>query len=146
MDAESAFRRQIAMLYGQTHPFPLTTLAMLFGGKAFLQENSALSSVGNQWLIERKPTATGSPGMERGLDESAAPLSLDASLARSSSCPFVDGGGGTDLRGDAYAGSNVPVPDPDPMDCEGAGGIDLQNAFSAAGAAFCLGDPGAVRA
>ncbi|MFN7960444.1 MAG: S8 family serine peptidase [Thermoanaerobaculia bacterium] len=29
--------------------------------------------------------------------------------------------GGTDFAGDAYTGSNAPVPDPDPMDCNGHG-------------------------
>ena len=29
--------------------------------------------------------------------------------------------GGTDLAGDAYNGNNTPVPDPDPMDCNGHG-------------------------
>lgn len=29
--------------------------------------------------------------------------------------------GGMDFAGDAYTGSNVPVPDPDPMDCNGHG-------------------------
>jgi len=29
--------------------------------------------------------------------------------------------GGTDLVGDAYTGSNLPVPDPNPMDCNGHG-------------------------
>jgi subtilisin family serine protease len=29
--------------------------------------------------------------------------------------------GGTDLAGDAYDGGNAPVPDPDPMDCNGHG-------------------------
>jgi uncharacterized repeat protein (TIGR01451 family) len=29
--------------------------------------------------------------------------------------------GGTDFVGDAYTGSNAPVPDPDPMDCNGHG-------------------------
>ncbi len=29
--------------------------------------------------------------------------------------------GGTDFAGDAYTGANVPVPDPDPLDCNGHG-------------------------
>jgi subtilisin family serine protease len=29
--------------------------------------------------------------------------------------------GGTDFAGDAYTGANLPVPDPDPLDCNGHG-------------------------
>lgn len=32
-------------------------------------------------------------------------------------------GFGYDLVGDAYAGGNIPVPDPDPMDCAGHGSV-----------------------
>lgn len=32
-------------------------------------------------------------------------------------------GFGYDLVGDAYAGNNTPVPDPDPMDCAGHGSV-----------------------
>ena len=35
--------------------------------------------------------------------------------------PTVKVVGGTDFAGDAYTGGNAPVPDPDPMDCNGHG-------------------------
>ncbi len=48
--------------------------------------------------------------------------------------------GGTDFAGDAYNGANTPVPDPDPMDCNGHGshvsGIAAGLGVDAAGATY----------
>jgi uncharacterized repeat protein (TIGR01451 family) len=64
----------------------------------------------------------------------------DRTVAPDAWFPTAKVPGGTDFVGDAYTGANLPVPDPDPMDCFGHGshvaGTAAGVGVTAAGAAY----------
>ena len=68
--------------------------------------------------IDYTHTGFGGPGTQAAFDAAAAPAANGPAIPWTPTAKVV---GGTDFAGDAYTGSNLPVPDNNPLDCQGHG-------------------------